>query len=392
MKLGFIRKIDRYIGPVVCFFLCSCEKLRSLLKTAAQEETGARIEKILVIKFWGFGSIVLSFDAFQLIRQRFPEARIYVLTLKQNRQIYEMCNLFDEIIEIEIRSFFTLISDTAKTIARLRKVSFDAALDFEFTSRYSALLTFFSGAKRRLGFNYKGIFRGGCFTKELSFKENIKIKESFLDLAGLIAPRKKDAVFPCRLTLDKKHSDHVDSLFIKEGLDEAYPVIGVNINASELSFLRRWPKEYFRDLINGLVRRYHAHIILIGDKSDEEYVRGFAKGFSPENVHNFAGKTSLLDLACLMRRFNLFISNDSGPLHLAAYLGVPTVSFFGPETPLMYGPEGVKHIVFYENLSCSPCIRVSNYKHFRCNKGQLCLRKIYPRIVIDEIERKRIFQ
>ena len=71
------------------------------------------------------------------------------------------------------------------------------------------------------------------------------------------------------------------------------------------------------------------------------------------------------------------ITNDSGPMHMAVAMGTPTVSFFGPETPLLYGPRGKKHKVLYVNLGCSPCITNSNAKNARCKHSQArCMNKI----------------
>jgi ADP-heptose:LPS heptosyltransferase len=77
------------------------------------------------------------------------------------------------------------------------------------------------------------------------------------------------------------------------------------------------------------------------------------------------------------------ISNDSGPLHIAAALGIRTVSFFGPESPLLYGPRGEGHTVFYAGIYCSPCLNVYNAKKAMCNGNNICMQEITPEQVID---------
>lgn len=393
MKLKYLRWIDNYAGLPFCFIFFLAQRIIRLFRFHNQEPfDNSRIKKILIIKFWGFGSIILALESLRLIRKHYPAAYICALTLKQNRAIYEMSGLFDEILDIGIRAPLPFLLDTLKTLSRIRKLSFDVAFDLEFTARFSALFTYLSNAKRRIGFKYLGIWRGDCFSDTLEFQEDIKLRESFLRLSGLIVNKLDVLANPLELAVDNEKKHFINRLFEKEGLIGVYPLVGVNINASQLSLLRRWPKEYFAVLSEGLIRRYCAHIIFIGDKEDSRYVDETIRTITlKREVHNFAGKVSLPELVCLLQRLNLFISNDSGPLHLAAYMKIPTISFFGPETPLIYGPEGESHTVFYRNLDCSPCIRIKNYKLSRCSNKHRCLREIKPSEVLNEIEKKGIF-
>lgn len=87
----------------------------------------------------------------------------------------------------------------------------------------------------------------------------------------------------------------------------------------------------------------------------------------------------------LFSRCNLLITNDSGPLHLATVVNTPTISFFGPETPFLYGPVGENHKVFFKEISCSPCIRIRDMKTVNCDKDADCLKGIIPTEVIEYI-------
>ncbi|MDD5166906.1 MAG: glycosyltransferase family 9 protein [Candidatus Omnitrophica bacterium] len=394
MKIRYLRWLDKHIGLTLCFILFILRAPGRIFALRAKEKLdGKYIKKILIIKFLGFGSITLAYDFFQAIRKNYPGAYLCALTLKQNAQIYEISGLFDKIIYIENKSFRGLLLNTLKMVLLLKKQHFDVAFDLEFTSRFSAIITYLVNARRRIGFAYEGVWRGNFFTDTLKFREDEKLSASYLKLATLLDDNIKAA--PHALKLDIKEADRnfVDELLRKAGLSGIAPLIGMNINASELSFLRRWPQEYFVLLAEELIRKYSAHIIFIGDKNDSAYVaKTIAKITFKEKIHNFAGLTSMAQLACLLSGLGLFISNDSGPLHLAVYVGTPTVSFFGPETPLIYGPEGERHIVFYKKMECSPCIRVKNYKHFHCVNNDRCLRQIKPSEVISEIQRRAILR
>lgn len=391
MKLRYLRLIDRYVGVIFCYAFFISRHLFRAFSLYHKPYLNDSPKKILIIKFWGLGSVILAFDFFQIIRKNYPRAYICALTLKQNRPIYEMPEFFDEIIDIDIRKLSRFLLDSIKVVIHLKNLSFDVAFDLEFTSRFSALVTYLINAKRRIGFKYQGIWRGDCFTETVEFKEDTKLRESYLKLSRLIINNADVLPSPVRLIVKDEQQDFVNNLLKKEGLFDIYPIVGVNINASQLCLLRRWPKDYFVVLVKELIRIYSAHVIFIGDKEDLEYVNETIEDIPlKKNIHNFAARTSLLQLVYLLSRLNLFISNDSGPLHLAAYIGIPTVSFFGPETPLIYGPEGASDIVFYRKLDCSPCIRIKNYKHSNCINNHRCLREIKPSEVISEIERKRI--
>jgi len=393
MRLKYLKWLDRYIGIAACLFFSALRRMVSLGgKARASECITVDDPRILIIKLWGFGSITLAFDFFTLLRAKYPKARIYAVTLKQNRAIYELTGLFDEIITIDIKKLSSFIPGLLKSLGFMARSRFDVAFDLEFTSRFSAIFTYFSRARCRLGFRYEGIYRGNLYTHTIPFDEKKKLRDSFIDLALLIADKDKPAE-KLSLKISALHKESVNSILSHEGLGNCRPLIGINVNASELCLLRRWPKEYFANLTQELIKRYAAHIIFIGDRGDSGYVRSVTEGILPRsNVHDFSGKTSLSELFYLFATLDLFISNDSGPLHLAVYAGVPTISFFGPETPLIYGPDRDSDIVFYKGLACSPCIRIKNYKLTTCRNNQRCLKEIFPQEVIDAIERKQLLR
>ncbi len=121
---------------------------------------------------------------------------------------------------------------------------------------------------------------------------------------------------------------------------------------------------------------------MIGGKDDISHVHSIlGKLESRENIIDLAGKTNIMELACILEECQLLITNDSGPLHLADSLGTPTVSFFGPETPVLYGPGNGKNLVFYKALMCSPCLDVLNAKTVSCVDNARCIKEIN----VDEV-------
>jgi ADP-heptose:LPS heptosyltransferase len=104
---------------------------------------------------------------------------------------------------------------------------------------------------------------------------------------------------------------------------------------------------------------------------------------------DLSGKISITQLAALFENSKLVISNDGGPLHLAVAMGAPTISFFGPETPVIYGPRGPQHAVFFKNIECSPCVNVHDRKSVRCYWTEpRCMKAITVEEVFGMIEQK----
>jgi ADP-heptose:LPS heptosyltransferase len=168
--------------------------------------------------------------------------------------------------------------------------------------------------------------------------------------------------------------------------------IGVNINASLLSYNRRWPAKKYRTLIELLQRdRPRLSIFLVGGPGDVDYVRAFIDSCpNKEKLIPVAGRLDLLELTYALSRLDVLITNDSGPLHIAESVGTPVVAFFGPETPNLYGPLSANSLVFYRELFCSPCLNTYNQKRSRCTNNR-CLRLIDAREVYEQMKARYPF-
>jgi len=150
--------------------------------------------------------------------------------------------------------------------------------------------------------------------------------------------------------------------------------------------MKQWPVEYFAVLIDQLVENDGAHIVLIGAPGEEEIAEGLvARLRQPEAVTSFVGKVPLAELPAVLRAASLFIGNDSGPKHIAAGLGVPTVGIHSGTVDVReWGPIGPNAVAVAREVVCSPCYlsRVED-----CRRGLVCLRQLGPDKVYEACKR-----
>jgi len=159
-------------------------------------------------------------------------------------------------------------------------------------------------------------------------------------------------------------------------------VVGVNVNAGELSLERRWPAPRFAEVVESLVTRHPGVRVLLTGAPDErahiEEVYGRLSEAARRSVAITAGVWSLDDFVAGLTRMSGFVTNDSGPMHLAAAQGVPLVSLWGPARPDFYAPRVANHEVIYENFACSPCLfyMFTTFEGMWCRHEGWCMQAI----------------
>jgi len=381
MHINAIRFLDRKVGIPICRFL-------QFVKWAKRKKFDAKkldVKKILIIKMWGLGTITLCSPTFRALRKKHPHAKIYFLTMSSNKGLYDGNDFFDEIIYFPIQNLFQMALDGLKLLYRLRKEKLDLVIDLEIIARFTALLSYFSGAKATIGFDPKGQGRSGLFDIRVPYHEYGHITESFLEVLKPLGIAKPS------LTLEKPFIPSPDKKMVEELLQKhkikTYCV--VNVNTSNLALERRWGSEKFAFVMDHIVQKHKLSVVMIGGPLEKHYTeqcRQLAKNKS--KILNFAGETKNVKQLCyLLEKARFVLSNDSGPVHMANAMGVPVLAFFGPETPKLYGPLRPKNQVFYKNLPCSPCISIHNAKVVDCHIGVQCMKKIHSEEVIAQLDR-----
>ena len=394
MDLNLIRWIDKVFGPIVAWLLFIAGLLvgRSRkLRTHIQPEA---IKKILIIKFFGGGSILLASPIFSRIKETLQDARISIITLSENKEICSLLTPIDNIYYLDLKTPVSFLLTYLRLVQEIKSKNYDVIVDLEFITNFSALTTLLISLTSKpctaIGFSSPSRWRNKVYSIAIPFDHSRHITGIFGKLFSPLIDKSFNVDFKAskRDLLSAAEFSPLTTTLL-EAASEANKIVCVNINTGKLCLLRRWPQENYVELILGLYHRFGVKTVLVGGKEDISYVNEFTKKL-PSNIDifNFCGKLSIKELIGLFSRSRLLITNDSGPLHIASIVGLPTVSFFGPETPYLYGPLGSGHHVFYEDTFCSPCINIYNSKKSDCHNN-ICLTSIRPKTVMETIERKK---
>ena len=384
MKIDTMKLIDHRVGVVICVFLDAIHRVARLFRGRPKEIGEAK--QILVTKYFGMGSTLLATPMMQALRERFPEANITLFTFESNAAFGRLLTCVDDVVPLRTRHFGVFLKDLASALWQFRRRHFDVAIDLEFFSKFSTIVTYLSGARLRVGFQLRSIWRGDLLTHPVYMNQHRHITRAYLAMAQAIGAPVADprgmrlAPPPDAVRISPDAEARVDA---RVDLDGSGPVVALNPNASELSLERRWPAERFVELVRRLRDAApNARVYMIGGPDDRSYVESMVAQCG-DRVGNLAGELGIEELFPFLRRCDLFITNDSGPLHMACLMETPTVSFFGPETPAFYGPVGEdgRTKVFYKCLYCSPCLSAYNVKTSECQGDNRCLQAI----TVDEV-------
>jgi len=374
MKISTMKKIDRWAGFPACFLL-------GLFRFFAGDQAPAKIDRVLVIKFWGMGSMILALPVFRALRQAYPGAQIGFATIERNRELAELLKISDRQIYLELPANPLMVfAGIISFFWQLRRFKPQVVIDLEYLTRFSALATFLSGAQKRAGFHSWDVWRGSLHNIRVPFSPYWHASENFLNLVRKAAQKDFKLDFDFTIPENPAAQKGLAQKLAELGMAGDKPLLVVNPNASTIALERRWPPEHFVQLVDAISNAGLGFPVLIGSEDERGFVESLRAQLKiPDQCLNLAGKLKLVELIELLRRAELLITNDSGPLHIAELLHTRTVSFFGPETPALFGPLGKGHKVLYRGIDCSPCITVYNAKTVRCiRKLPECLAGISP--------------
>lgn len=340
--------------------------------------------RFLILQLADIGDLILSTPAIHALREAHPDAHIAVLTTRHAAPILDAA--VDEVITFDKHTFDSpkaLLQPAnalslLKLAGRLRRGRYDTLLIFHhLTTRFGALkfaaLAYASGARRRVGLdNGKGFF----LTERIE-DEGFGAKHQaqyWLNVAARVGashfPR------PARVA-----AQPYDAEIIR---DSSAPLIALHAGSGGFSTARRWDADKFAAVADALIERRGARIVLVGGTGDDSPAVIAAMRHAPLDL---TGKTTLPQLADVLRRCDLFIGADSGVMHLAAAAGVPVAAVFGPSNAGAWHPWGTSFRVVRSAPECSPCSYVGHELGLRHGcAARTCMRMVTPETVIAAAE------
>ena len=347
------------------------------LPDAARREAHKRI---LIVRTDRMGDMILSTPVLKAMRQEYPNAYIAVLVRPYTRAVVEGNPYIDEVIVYDKKEYDRSLARFFGFISMLRRRRFDLALVLHPTVR-DHLIVFLSGIRKRVGYNRK---MGVLLTDRIFHDKQQGAKhesEYALDMVRFlgIEPRDKELFVP----VNAQAEQWAENLFRASGIKLSERVVVINPGASCPSKI--WLAERYAAVADALTARGCKIIILAGpDILDKNTARGVIRHMKTKAI-DCIGTVPIPETASLFRRSSLVISADTGPMHIAAAVGVPLIAIFGRNQPGVgpkrWGPINVNSVVLHKDVGCIDC------RAHDCIKGFACLAAISVEDVLAEAER-----
>lgn len=351
MNVDLIKSVDKIVGGILCLIL-------SLFSFGSKKE----VKKVLVIQFWGIGETVCTLPALKMIKED-----VEILCTDRVKDVFS--GLGYKLIVLNLSVFSIL-----KFMIRNYK-KYDLVIDMEEYLHISSIISLFVGKYRR---GYSHGVRSLLYNSKVKYNDEQHVVYAFTDLIKKNVKVKALEKLFVSLSDKKIIDDYLKGIKGKK--------VGIVVGAAESGRSRMWPKERFALLADELSKKYK--VIFIGSPSEKDLISEVQSLMKKDSI-NSAGSTSLKQSFYLISKMDLFISNDTGPMHVAAAQGVKTIGLFGPNLPLRFGPFGSKNIGIYKGESCkySPCINVHKGQIPGCllDRYQECMKNISVDDVLDKI-------
>lgn len=385
MKVDTMRRIDHLAGVPLCFLATILVKIQELF---SKPDT-THCKNVLLIELSEMGSAILVDPAMRKIQKN--GGNLYFAIFKKNAPSLRLLGTVAEenVFTIREDGLVPLVVDTLRFFIWTRKNKINAVIDLELFSRFTALLTGLSGARKRVGyhaFHNEGLYRGEMLTHRVAYNPHMHISKTFIALVNALYSDKEELPYSKTLITDdetrlaKAELSEVQLEEMRNKIRAEYPdyapdtqrIVLINPNASELLIQRRWMPERYIEIMQRILADYEDILILItGAPNERQEADGLKQKVNHDRCINFAGKCRLLELPALYSISHVMLTNDSGPGHFSSVTDLKTYVLFGPETPKLYGSLG-NSTPIYAGLACSPCVSAGNHRKTPCHDN-ICL-------------------
>lgn len=353
MNVCLTKKLDATIGSI----------LASVFPRPLYRESTRPISSFLLIRPGGIGDAVLLSQSIISIREFFPNSHITILAERRNSGVFSLIPNADTV----------LCYDRPGELIQALLGKYDVVIDTEQWHRLSAVVARLISASLKIGFDINE--RRRMFTHGVRYDLDAYESDNFFALLEPLGVDYYRGVEKVTLSVPLQSVSKADKL-LQTLSSESFVVIFSGASNE----WKRWGVDHFSQVSKKLAEEGY-RVVVVGGEED----RANGDEIAGDTGLNLAGKTTLAETAAVIARSYLVISGDSGVLHIAVSLNIPTVSLFGPSREAKWAPKGEKHIVINHHLPCSPCSKFGTIPP--CPINSCCIKDIMPDEVMEAIGR-----
>ena len=379
MNVDSMRKIDRWVGVPLCFFMSILIGISTRIRFIKKKKPD--LTRVLFIELSEMGSAIIVDPAMRKL-QKTAGSALYFAIFEDNYKSLEILQTVPEENAFKMRSsgLFVLAIDVIRFMFWCRRHKINTIIDLELFSRFTALLCALSGARSRVGyasFHDEGLYRGNLINFPVRYNPHVHMSVNFMSLVNTTLgqhdnPYATTPLIPSELRLVKAKISENEVSNVKNKIKELYSswekerIVLLNVNASDLLPQRRWLPDNFAVVARHLLTEFN-DVVLVGTGAPKErdYVQNVVDMVGDDRFVNSAGIFKFAELVPLYSMSELMLTNDSGPAHFASVTDLKVFVIFGPETPALYLPLGNAE-PFYLGLPCSPCVSAANHRKTSC--------------------------
>lgn len=304
------------------------------------------------------GDVVMATPILADLRRAFPKASITAMCQTPLADLLAEDPAINELFCFsKLANEFSRRQDRRDLVAKIQAGKYDVGILL--TNSFSSAWWFWQGrVKRRIGF--AADLRSWLLSDAIQFPEK---EHQIITYKRLLEPLGIEIsnTMP-RLYVSEQEMQEARVLLKQRGVVLDRPLIGINPGAA-FGAAKCWPRQRFTELAKRLVEQGR-QVVFFGDGASKEWIRAIC----PEGAINLAGATNLRELICLIQLCTDFVTNDSGPMHIAAAVGTPIVALFGSTDQEVTGPYGLRQTVIDKKVSCAPCLKRKCPIDFKCMK------------------------
>jgi heptosyltransferase-2 len=329
------------------------------------------VKRILVRGVNWVGDTILTYPTIEALKKRFPNSQVAVLVPEHLIDLWKTSPYVDEIIPLKKKGGVGSFFEEFKVSRSLRK-KFDLGLILP-RSFHSAFQVYLAGIPVRIGYEDEGRFL--FLTHRVKRKGEVLRTHRIHYYRKLMEPLGQfNEILSPRLHLGEEDRRWTEERLKGLGLLDGRPLIGINPGAA-YGLAKCWYPDRFAELGRRLSEKWKATIIIFGRKEEQAIAKEIMQSLGNGGV-DLTGETRLLQLAALLERCRLLVTNDTGTMHMAAAVGTSVVAIFGSTDPVTTGPWGDGHVIVRREVSCSPCLKRV------CPADHRCM----DLITVDEVE------